>query len=240
MPGRTTSCTGKGKGRMVVSSARIARFRRHLLAWYAANGRELSWRRPGASTYYRIIAEVFLQRTTVAAVEGFLPRFVGRYSSWRRIAAERRQRLEEVLQPLGLQRRRAASLLQLSEAMSARGGRFPSTRGGIEALPGVGQYIANSIELFAHARSRPLLDVNMARVLERYFGPRRLADIRYDPYLQTLAARVVQGRGAQQANWALLDFAALVCRRGVPPCGSCPLRSGCRTGRSIAPTAHSP
>ena len=36
----------------------------------------------------------------------------------------------------------------------------------------------------------------MARVLERYFGPRNLADIRYDPYLQELAHKVVDADDA--------------------------------------------
>ncbi len=45
--------------------------------------------------------------------------------------------------------------------------------------------------LLCNRKPRPLLDVNMSRVLERYFGPRSLADIRYDPYLQNLAQRLV-------------------------------------------------
>jgi adenine-specific DNA glycosylase len=45
----------------------------------------------------------------------------------------------------------------------------------IASLPGIGQYVANAVLLFAHGRSEPLLDANVARVLERHFGPRRLA-----------------------------------------------------------------
>jgi hypothetical protein len=55
-----------------------------------------------------------------------------------------------------------------------------------------GQYIANAVLLLCHGEPQPLLDVNMARVLERVFGPKKLADIRYDPYLQQLAMRIVQ------------------------------------------------
>ena len=67
----------------------------------------------------------------------------------------------------------------------------------------------------------------MARVLERFFGPRKLADIRYDPYLQTLARRVVNTENSLQVNWAILDLGALVCKNGAPLCLQCPLRAKC-------------
>jgi len=63
----------------------------------------------------------------------------------------------------------------------------------------------------------------MARVLERYFGPRKLADIRYDPYLQKLAHRVVDCEAPAAVNWAILDLAALVCKARGPRCSQCPL-----------------
>jgi A/G-specific adenine glycosylase len=91
----------------------------------------------------------------------------------------------------------------------------------------VGQYIANAAMLFGKHAAEPLLDVNMARVLERYFGPRTLADIRYDPYLQSLARWVISGSNPVRLNWAILDFAAAVCIVRNPSCGSCPLSSEC-------------
>src|SRR5205823_13691377 len=106
-----------------------------------------------------------------------------------------------ILRPLGLWKRRAASVLALARVMNARGGQFPRERVDIEKLPGVGQYIANAICLFAMKQAEPLLDVNMARVLERCFGPRRLADIRYDPHLQEVARLIVSGAHSVHVNW---------------------------------------
>ena len=111
--------------------------------------------------------------------------------------------------------------------MDARNGRFPKSREEIQKLPGVGQYIANSIELLCHGKAKPLLDVNMARVLERFFGPRKLADIRYDPYLQKLAHKVVDVEDPVRMNWAILDFAALVCKTRNPLCETCPVAKNC-------------
>jgi len=154
--------------------------------------------------------------------------------SWQALAAASESELATVLQPLGLWRRRAQVLRPLSAALARANGRFPSERASIEALPGVGQYIANSILLFCHGSSQPLLDTNMARVLERYFGKRRLADIRYDPYLQELASRVVEHEDSASVNWAILDLAALVCRPR-PRCSECPLSRDCIWRRGQRP-----
>ena len=83
-----------------------------------------------------------------------------------------------------------------------------------------GSTIANAIELIIHNQPSPLVDVNMARLLERYFGERKMADIRYDPYLQKLSYKVVKHERAKKINWAILNFAALVCKP-KPKCDYC-------------------
>ena len=50
----------------------------------------------------------------------------------------------------------------------------------------------------------------MSRVLERFFGKRKLSDIRYDPYLQKLSAIIVEHHKTKEINWAILDFASFV------------------------------
>jgi A/G-specific adenine glycosylase len=104
---------------------------------------------------------------------------------------------------------------------------FPIDRRQIETLPAVGQYVASAVLLFAHGRPEPLLDANMARVLERVFQPRRLADIRYDPWLQALARILVRSEQSAQVNWAVLDVAALHYRSSKPACADCPLQRRC-------------
>jgi A/G-specific adenine glycosylase len=68
----------------------------------------------------------------------------------------------------------------------------------------------------------------MARVLERVFGPRKLVDIRYDPYLPALARPVVRGGRVPEVNWAILDLAAKVYTTNNPKCPMRPLRVRCR------------
>ncbi len=110
-------------------------------------------------------------------------------------------------------------------------GRFPKSRIELEELPGVGQYVASAVILFCHAGREPLLDVNMARVLERCFGARKLADIRYDPWLQALARQFVDHPQAAKLNWAVLDLASKICRTNEPQCNACPLQTDCLYAR---------
>lgn len=202
-------------------------FRRKMRSWFLQKGRSFPWRNRSASNYHYIIAEVLLQRTRAEMVATVFPAFVRKFPSWRALATVKTADLEAVLKPLGLWKRRAASIHKLAGEMVRRHGRFPRTREEIEKLPSVGQYIANAILLFTQDRPEPLLDVNMARVLERFFGPRKLADIRYDPYLQKLARDILPRKGAKEFNWAVLDFAALVCRARQPLCPTCILRTRC-------------
>jgi A/G-specific adenine glycosylase len=123
--------------------------------------------------------------------------------------------------------------------MIKRNGRFPKERMDVEALPGVGQYIANAVLLFCHGMPQPLLDANMARVLERVFGSRKLADIRYDPYLQGLAKKVVECEDAGKINWAILDLAGAVCLQRKPRCTECPLEFMCRYASSCGDSGES-
>ena len=198
-----------------------------MLDWYSEHRRDVPWRSKGATPYEQVISEVFLQQTPAERVAAFLPAFVRRFPTWDALAGASETDLQGVLRPLGLWRRRAVALRSLAHAMSARGGVFPGTREEIEQLPAVGQYVASAVLLFYHQEPEPLLDVNMARVLERFFGARMLRDIRHDPYLQALARAIVGTQEAVSLNWAILDFAAAVCRARVPDCAFCPLRLQC-------------
>ena len=224
-----------------IPESTIKLFQRLVLEWYNKHGRQFPWRNKSASCYRRIVAEVLLQRTKAETVAAFFPGFIRKYPSWKKLSLATKRELGVSLQPLGLWKRRSSSLFRLAREMARRRGRFPRIREEIESLPNVGQYIANAIQLFCHGEPRPLLDSNMARVLERFFGPRKLADIRYDPYLQALAKACVECDDPASMNWGILDFAALVCRQGMLRHDTCPLSSSCRfvMSNNGSPDSHS-
>lgn len=209
------------------NAKKVKYFQRIVLAWYQKDGRHFPWRNKSATQYQRIVSEVLLQRTKAETVSNYFYSFIKKYPSWKTLAQSTEEDLGLFLRPLGLWKRRASSLLRLALDISKKNGRFPKQREEIEQLPNVGQYISNAILLFCHGHPQPLLDVNMARILERVFGARKLADIRYDPYIQQLAMRIVQCKTPVKMNWAILDLASTICMLKNPRCEICPVTTIC-------------
>ena len=207
--------------------SRITRARKKLLVWFELHGRTFPWRRRTASEYERICVEVLLQRTRAETVANIYDEFFGRYPNWQSLAAAPIDELEDVLRPIGLWRRRARSVSALARYAGKHGGAFPLAEEELAKVPAVGQYVSNAIQLFQHGRAKPLVDVNMARFLERYLRQRRLADIRHDPWLQQACHWLVDCEDPVSVNWATLDHAALTCRARTPLCSSCLLRARC-------------
>ncbi|HZY80974.1 MAG TPA: hypothetical protein VFE50_15735 [Cyclobacteriaceae bacterium] len=206
---------------------KIRFFQGTLLAWFEKNGRSFPWRAKSATNYVRIISEVLLQRTKAETVARYLPIFLQKYPSWRQLGEASEADLISIMTPLGLGNQRGKRLYKLAQELKRRNGIFPRERHLVEEISMMGQYITNAYELFILKKPAPLLDVNMARVLERFFGYRNLADIRYDPYLQDLSKAVVAHSEAITVNWAVLDFAALICKSKTPLCENCPLTKKC-------------
>ena len=206
----------------------IKYFQQKLINWYYSEGRHFPWRNKSISNYQKIVAEVLLQRTKAETIAKFYPVFIERFPSWKSIANVEREKLENVLKPIGLYKQKANRLHKLAKVMTKRGGRIPYDREELEKIPMIGQYIANAVMLVVHDEPYPLLDVNMTRVLERFFGPRKMVDIRYDPYLQKLSYCVVNIKDPKIMNWAILDFAAIICKVRKPCCNVCPLIRKCK------------
>lgn len=211
--------------------SRIKRARKTLLAWFELHGRVFPWRRPEATNYERVCVEVLLQRTRAETVAGLYGFFFEKYPSWNSLASAPVEELEDVLKPFGLWRRRARSVSALAKYAAEHGGVFPREQSELAKIPAVGQYMANAILLFQHGQAMPLVDVNMTRFLERYLRVRRLADIRYDPWLQDACDWLVDCDDPIGVNWATLDHAAVTCRARDPACSVCVLRSRCNFSR---------
>ena len=205
-------------------------FRRELLIWYDSNARKFPWRHAGKSCYEIIIAEILLQRTKAETVKKHYEAFIKKYANWDAINKASLSDIESILKPFGLWKQRSKRLKELARTMVTNNGKLPENPKDIEAFPLFGQYIVNAILTQCYQQKKPFLDASMARLLDRFFGERKLVDIRYDPYLQELAHRIVKKRKVQDAlflNWAILDFASLVCLKQSPKCDICPLKNRC-------------
>jgi A/G-specific adenine glycosylase len=189
-----------------------------LLAWYAANARDLPWRHTH-DPYAILVSEVMLQQTQVARV---VPRYVQWIERWPRAEALADAAPADVIlawSGLGYNRR-AVNLHRCAQAVAARGG-FPREPDELRKLPGIGPYTAAAIACFAFGAQIAAPDTNAVRVLERAFPGEDVS--------------LPAGR-AYQWNQALFDLGREVCIARRPRCQLCPLATGCPSrGRTYAP-----
>jgi A/G-specific adenine glycosylase len=209
-------------------SRRITWLRERLLCWFEQHGRSFPWREPVRSSYELVVAEILLQRTTAAGVARTFPGLIARYPTWAAMAGAPLEELQEALQPLGLWRQKAKALLDLANVVEKRDGELPFTRRELERLPGIGPYTASALIAAAFGLHEPLVDVNMARVLCRFFSIQLYNSSLRNPSLYSLALHLVRGERCLSVNWAVLDMGALVCRARNPLCYECPLGEECQ------------
>lgn len=174
-----------------------------LLAWYAANRRDLPWRRT-TDPYAILVAEVMLQQTQVSRVA---PRYEVWLKRWPTAPALAAAPVAEVLAAwVGLGYNRRALRLREACAVVAQHG-WPQD---LTQLPGVGGYTAAAVGAFAFGRDTVALDTNVRRLFAR-LG-------------RGLAPRPAEG---PLFNQATIELGALVCRARAPLCPACPLSEGC-------------
>jgi A/G-specific adenine glycosylase len=200
---------------------------RGLLRWFDENGRDFPWRDPTTTKYKQILSEILLQRTRAETVARYYACFFDKYPDWKSLSRATIDELEEIMRPLGLYRHRARRLYKLGQEIKRRRGRIPETSDELADSGFGGLYVINAFELFALHKRKPLLDVNMSRVLKRYFNAGEFMDVRHDKVVQALANDIIEVRRCKELNWAILDFAALVCTKRAPACGTCTLSPRC-------------
>ena len=177
-----------------------------LLAWFAANGRDLPWRRT-KDPYAILVSEVMLQQTQVERV---IPRYLAWLERWRTAEALAAASAADVIrewQGLGYNRR-ALNLHRAACHVAEHG--WPED---LTVLPGVGRYTADAVSSFALGHAVLPVDTNVRRVQER----------------------TGHSFGAESGQ-ALMDLGATICLARVPRCGICPLSEACPSrGRRYEP-----
>ncbi|MCC6004102.1 MAG: hypothetical protein LM590_07155 [Thermofilum sp.] len=197
--------------------------------WHRIGARKYPWRET-SDPWHVLVAEVLLIQTNAAKVVKVYEEFVKKYSTPAHLAEAEVSEVEELLRPLGLHKQRAKLLKRAAEVLCREYGcRVPETYEELRRLPGVGDYVASTVLLFAYGKTRPLVDVNVARVLCRLAlgedPPRRYSE---DEVVARLAASIEWSR---EVALALIDFAATICTAKSPSCGICPARGGCSYAR---------
>jgi A/G-specific adenine glycosylase len=201
-----------------------------IAAWYAENGRDLPWRRPGVGAWPIMVSEFMLQQTPVSRVLPAYEAWIDRWPTPRALAAATAADAVRQWDRLGYPRR-ALRLHESAVIITAtHAGEVPHDITALRSLPGVGTYTAAAIATFAYAQRHPVLDTNVRRVLSRL-----LTGIQYPPASlsvaeQSLAESLLPPETDRRAaTWsvALMELGALICTATRPTCESCPIAPSC-------------
>ena len=218
----------------IPTPAQRRRFRRSLLAWYRANGRDLPWRRT-TDPYHILVSEVMLQQTQVDRVVPKYHEWIDKYPSLAELAGAPVDDVAETWRPLGYNIRPRRLHAIARESVARFGGQLPSDEATLLSFNGIGAYTAGAIRSFAFRERAAILDTNVARVLFRAFVGRGNPKVHaMKRQLWAISEALVPRKDVFDFNQGIMDLGAMVCTPKNPKCHLCPMRRGCRSCPTIS------
>jgi A/G-specific adenine glycosylase len=211
---------------MSVELKNIQWFQQQLLIWAENNLRDYLWR--GTKDPYSIlVAEFLLQRTDADTVKPIYEVFLTRYPTLKDLAIADVRDISELLQPLGLFFRAERLLRTVRTIKDKYGGKVPQEERELLKLPGIGKYTARAILSQAFDQPAAVLDTNVIRIIERFFGITGGRVKSRCNILWNAADSIAPDTGVGRWNLTLLDFGAKICTARSPDCDVCPLYQRC-------------
>jgi len=209
-------------------------FQKKILNWFEINNRNFLWRKSN-NPYEIIIAEIMLQKTNAEKVVLTYPIFLKRYPNLHTLLIADNEELKDLLKYLGLQNQKALILKELAnKVLNNYDGKIPSTKEELLSIKGIGDYIANAILCFAFNIRVPIIDGNVIRILERLFDIKsRKKNPRTDKEIWKQMEKLLPIENYRDFNYALLDFASLICKFYNPLCEDCFMIEFCNYNKNI-------
>lgn len=200
-----------------------------LNAWFRANARPLPWRDSDVTPWGVLVSEFMSQQTQVDRVAPRWQEWMERWPTPADLAAAPPGEAVKAWDRLGYPRR-ALWLHRTAEMITNdHGGIVPRDVETLLSFPGVGDYTARAIAVFAYGERHPVVDTNTRRVLARLRFGIAQAGMPSQSDLDDL--EVILPTDVEDAavfNAAIMELGATVCTARAAECGSCPLSRWCR------------
>jgi A/G-specific adenine glycosylase len=197
-----------------------------IIDWHFGNERRFIWRNTD-DAFTILVAEVMLQRTQASQVARVIGEFLRVCPTPKAVVSQESEVLDRLLHGLGMTRRNRRLTDICNVLIERHGGEIPGDFESLSALPGVGPYTANAVLCFAFGQDVAIVDENVVRVLTRVFGVKAASSRpRNDPRFWALASSLVPKSKSREYQFALLDFAAMVCTSRTNHLG-CPFIDVC-------------
>lgn len=199
----------------------LTTFQNNIIIWWKHNKRMFPWRET-RDPYKILCSEILLQQTNAEKVVPVYNKIISDYPETADLSEAETAELEEIIKPLGLLKRAGRLRKIAAEITQKYDGIIPADKKALLKLPGVGNYTANAVMCFAFEKQVGVLDTNTIRILARVFDIKSdKARPRNDKNLQNELNKVIPKNKSKIFNYALLDFAALICTAENPDCRKC-------------------
>lgn len=197
----------------MMRDADVKKMKRTVWRHYREHGRHcLPWRHT-QDPYKILISEVMLQQTQVSRVLQKYTVFLTQFPTVEHLA---RASLKDVLtlwSGLGYNRR-AKFLHELATIIiKEHAGKLPKSIDSLRLLPGVGEYTAGAVCVFAHRHPVPLVETNIKTVFIHHLF--QDAKVVHEMEIKKLAECLIEKKRPHEWHWALMDYGAHLKAEGV-------------------------
>ncbi len=194
----------------MLSPQQIEKFRSEIYSHYYAHPRTLPWRLT-ENPYLIFVSELMLQQTQVERVTAKYEQFIVEFPDFQTLAAAPLQRVLELWQGLGYNRRALYLHKAAQRVVRDFGGELPSDPGILETLPGVGHATAREIAAFAFRIPAAFIETNIRRVFIHFFFQER--ENIHDREILPLVEQTQDRDDPRTWYYALMDYGAMLKRR---------------------------
>lgn len=198
-------------------------------SWYRESARDLPWRADDFGAWGILLSEVMLQQTPVARVITPLTEWLARWPTPADLASAPAGEAVRAWGRLGYPRRALRLHACAVAIVEHHGGDVPTDIEELLALPGVGEYTARAVAVFAYGQRHPVVDTNVRRVVARavhgHAQPAPPSTKRDHADVEQLLPS--EAADAQVVSAAIMELGAIVCTSRSPKCDICPLAEVC-------------
>lgn len=205
---------------------KILKIRKKILLWYSRNKRDFHWRHT-KDPYKIMIAEFMLHRTKAEQVVPVYEKFIKKYPDVYALSRARAEGIKKVTEHLGLHWRSAHFIRAAKFIMKVYKGNLPDTADQLLEIPGVGKYVAGAILTVCSDERYPIVDANIARFINRFYGLKLEGEVRRKKGIINIAGQLFNTRTPGKFLFAIIDFTALICKPRIPAHQICILKKDC-------------
>jgi len=183
--------------------------------WEKKGRHDLPWRKT-KDPYRILVSEVMLQQTQVPRVIEKYKSFIKKFPTVKKLAGAKLVDVLKEWSGLGYNRRGKYLRDAAKQIVAKHKGKVPVVYSELVELPGIGQYTASAVRVFAFNERDVLIETNIRTVYIHHSHSNilqntRMSDVEITP-LATLAAK---GQDPRTWHWAIMDYGAHLKRSGV-------------------------